>query len=1243
MYLIGEETKDEHAQASRFKRLKRGHKEDARNSHGLADIFDSDDEEAEADRRPDRRGAQDEFEGFIEEDEFSDEERARAQDDEEVARPTRRGISGYHISDASGLTESALDDLREAFGDGDDYYFALEKEEEEQEQDQEQEKHLDLKDVFEPSQLVEKMLTDEDNLIRHTDQPERFQLARKPYKDVVLTSDQVKDEAAWISKLMLPKKHLDPDLHGPFREAVGKVLEFMVTEDYEVPFIFQHRKDYLIHSEKRAVGRDENGEVDYEIDAQKLIVQSDLWDIFDLDLKYRAFVEKRNTLQKTYDNLVSMSYITSDAVFGSTLPLAETMEELQDIQDYLYFQYSAEIKDMNNTNVAATNGNGQHRRKAVTRTLFERVRGSKAYNLVRAFGISANDFAETAQDKGVRNYTEDPTEQPDDMADGMVDSDFATGSHAFRVARMMFTEELAMSPRMRRLMRDHYYVSGVIDCFRTESGLRKIDEQHPYYDFKYLRNQDIRQMAQQPELYLKMLKAEEEGLVEVKIRLLGVDVLRNKLHKQIESDNYSEVADAWNRERRAALDEAIEKLCRIIARSVKEHVKVECEKMIGDECRIEFGKRLDQAPLKPPGMKKGTTPRVLTLSNGTGTLGRDPIYWAYISDEGHVEHGAFMDLVVGDKDRDIQDGKDVEALLEVVRRRGPDAIGVSGFSPETRKLHQQLRTLAEKKDLRGPVYQDDYEQNISDVLNVVTVNDEVARLYQMSDRAKLDHPGLSPLTHYCIALGKFMQDPLKEYAALGRDLSSIVFVPEQQLIPHEKILKQLESVLVDFVNMIGVDLTEAITDTSTARLLPFIAGLGPRKAAHLLKVLGLMQRDINTREDLLGVNDTLSAMGPKVWNNCASFLYLPYDNTEPELEPLDSTRIHPEDYDIARKMAADALELDEEDIKAEQDENGVGAIVRKLFKDDAQDRVNDLILEQYAEQLETISRQKKRATLETIRAELNEPYEELRNLYIMTLGHDEIFTMFTGETKQSLHSDMIVPMSIKRITDDHIDGKLDCGIDVLVSESELTDDYTTSVKSLYSLHQTVRVKLLSIDRKQFSAIGSLRDEMLKRPIRRYNDRMRNEWDEQQEAADKKLLEEKTDAGGRAMRVIKHPLFRPFSSAQAEEYLGSQNRGDVVIRPSSKGNDHLAITWKVADGVFQHIDVLELDKENEFALGKTLKIAGRYSYSDLDELIVNHVRAMAKKVEEMMLHEKYRGDTKAGTGRSSSTQVPNLLY
>lgn len=1220
---------------SKFKRLKRGHKDrDRGTSQGIDDIFRSDDEEeAEYGRRG--RGIHDEMDDFIEEDVFSDEEIQREREDEEIARPARRGISGLGVTDAAGLDENALEDMRMAFGDGNEYLFALEMEEQEEEEHEDEEKHLDLKDVFEPSQLAEKMLTEEDNEIRLTDEPERHQLARKPYKHVLLTDEQLREEAAWISNLMLLKKRIEPDLREPFQRSVAKVLEFMVTEDWEVPFIFQHRKDYVIHAAKVPVSPDPaNPDApQYSIKAEKLLNMTDLWDIFDYDLKFRALIDKRNTIQKTYDNLHSMFNI-EDSVFEEMLPAAVTMEELQDVQDYIHFQYASQLKDMALTANGETNGNGEaaHRRKATTKTFFERVRNGKVYGLVRAFGITPDAFAQNALKEGRRQYTEDPSERPDEMADSLLDSDFSNASHALKAAKSMFAEELVMSPKMRKVIRQAYYMNGVVECFRTEKGLKRIDEQHPYYEFKYLRNQQLSDIARRPELYLRMLKAEEEGLVEVKVRFQNFDNFRQRLYSDIESDNQSEIADAWNRERREVLNMALTKLEKLMSRSVKENIRQECENHVAKECREAFSMRLDQAPYKPKGMVLGTVPRVLALSNGSGIVGREPIHWAWVEEDGRVlENGKFTDLSVGDKDRNINDGKDVEAFVELVERRKPDVIGISGFSPETRKLYKQLTDLVDKKDLRGAPYTDDRDEEVSDRLEVVIVNDEVARLYQHSERARHEHPGFAPLTHYCVALAHYLQSPMKEYASLGRDIVSIQFKPGQQLVSQDLILKQLETALVDMVNLVGVDINEAVTDTSTANLLPYVCGLGPRKAAHLLKIINLNGGVVNSRAELLGVNTQYPAMGVKVWNNCASFLYIDFENADPDADPLDNTRVHPEDYDIGRKMAADALELDEEDIKAETDENGPGAIVRKLFKEEAQDRVNDLILEEYAEQLEKNLNQRKRATLETIRAELQQPYEELRKQFVF-LSTDDIFTMFTGETPDTLAEGMVVPISIKRITDDHIDGKLDCGIDAFVPEMELTDRYDIPVRSLYTLHQTVQAKVLYLNRKNFTANVSLREDQVSRPYRKVIDRMRGEWDERQEQEDRESMQEKTQVGGRQMRVIKHPLFRPFNSAQAEEFLGSQGRGDVVIRPSSKGPDHLAVTWKVSDGIYQHIDVLELDKENEFSVGRTLKIGGKYTYSDLDELIVNHVQAMAKKVDEMMMHEKYQSGSKSDTGK-----------
>jgi transcription elongation factor SPT6 len=1149
-----------------------------------------------------------------------DEEKQRHQEEMEVARPRERGYVGG--AEATGLDKDALDDMEQIFGNGEDYDWALALEDEAEAREA-GDHNLELKDVFEPSQLSEKLLTDVDNEIRALDEPERFQLDRMPYKHLQISDEQFKEEARWITSLIWPKKSLHTDLQGPFTRAIGKVLEFFVVDEVEVPYVFQHRKDYLIHARRTRVRTENPDDHDYVVSAEKLLNQDDLWRVLELDLKFRALIDKRNVLEKTYDNL-KLAAGVEDKMIENMLPSAVTMEELQDIQDYMYFQYASEIKDL-----AATNGDIKEKRRPGNKSsIFDRVRKGSAYSLVKAFGITADQVAQNALREGRKQYTEDSSITPIELADSLASAgEFSTGEQVLDAARQMFAEELFLNPRMRKHFRMNYYMMGVVSCKRTEKGLRKIDEQHQYYELKYLKNQTFSDIANKPEMFLKMLKAEEEGLLEVRVSLQNEREFRKQLFAEFASDNFSELADAWNDERQKILDLAFNKLERVITKGVKESMRTECQDSILKLCREEYSKKLDQAPYKPQGMILGTVPRVLALSNGGGDPNRDPVCWAWVEEDGRVlEHGKFDNLPRDEKSR--------EAFVELVQRRKPDVLGISGFSVETHKLITIIRDLVKEKKLTGAEFEDpDTGDDTSEALEVVVVNDEVARLYKDSQRAIVDHPTFAPLTRYCVALAKYLQNPMKEYAALGKDITSLSFHPCQQLLPEDKLRKQLETAMVDMVNLCGVDINEAISDAYTAALLPYVCGLGPRKATAVIKAINLNGGSVTSRDELVGDldNGKHPVCGTRVWNNCASFLSIEYDSSTTTSDYLDNTRVHPEDYELGRKMAADALELDEEDVKAEVDENGAGAIVRKLIRDEEQEKVNDLILEEYADQLERNYNQRKRATLETIRAELQQPYEELRRNFT-TLSRDEIFTMLTGETRDSLCEGMIVSVNIRVSKEDFVIAKLDSGIEGRV---ERQDEDNMPFNRLFSQGQTAQAKLLELDRENFTAKLSLRDSMLRHPYRRRIDHDAGSWDALQEHKDKEELREKDKATGRTQRVVKHPLFKPFNSTQAEEYLGSQAQGDAVIRPSSKGNDHLAVTWKVADGVYQHIDVLELQKDNEFSVGKQLRIWGKYNYSDLDELIVDHVKAMARKVDEMMQHEKYQKGSKTDTGAPSS--------
>lgn len=181
----------------------------------------------------------------------------------------------------------------------------------------------------------------------------------------------------------------------------------------------------------------------------------------------------------------------------------------------------------------------------------------------------------------------------------------------------------------------------------------------------------------------------------------------------------------------------------------------------------------------------------------------------------------------------LKDDMDRANLVRLIKDGNPDVIGLAGYSVATHKLKEELESIIADEQLSVSNDEGTF------ALEVVYVPDDVARLYQNSPRSREEHPGLPPLGRYCFALASYMQDPLLEYAALGKDIVSLKFDPAQHLVPQDKLKRQLESAMVDIVNVVGVHLNEATKDARVASLLPFVAGLGPRKASSLLKIINI--------------------------------------------------------------------------------------------------------------------------------------------------------------------------------------------------------------------------------------------------------------------------------------------------------------------------------------------------------------------------------------------------------------------
>lgn len=327
-------------------------------------------------------------------------------------------------------------------------------------------------------------------------------------------------------------------------------------------------------------------------------------------------------------------------------------------------------------------------------------------------------------------------------------------------------------------------------------------------------------------------------------------------------------------------------------------------------------------------------------------------------------------------------------------------------------------------------------------------------------------------------------------------------------------------------------------------------------------------------------------MTTKIFLNASGFLrviqdrdpksgkYRPDDENAPD--PLDDTRIHPEDYELARKMATDALELDEEDIHDEHPSQVVTAI---MSDKDKHKKLHELNLDEFAISLYEANHDQKRHILNVIREELLEPFSEQRAKFRLPTNW-EVLTMLTGETVKTLDVGFIVSAQVFRIQKDAVSVRLDSGIEGVIGSQYLTDTggkpYDV-VKKGQTITGVVVEMRFQLDVDEFGVTMSCRPGDLAGGDHEFRHAQSDKfWDEARYKKDQDILARKKRAEtDRTRRVIKHPNFHNFNTAQAEAYLEKQQRGDVVIRPSSKGINHLAVTWKVDEKLYQHIGLFFL--------------------------------------------------------------------
>ncbi|WP_299987549.1 Tex family protein [uncultured Ruegeria sp.] len=169
----------------------------------------------------------------------------------------------------------------------------------------------------------------------------------------------------------------------------------------------------------------------------------------------------------------------------------------------------------------------------------------------------------------------------------------------------------------------------------------------------------------------------------------------------------------------------------------------------------------------------------------------------------------------------------------------------------------------------------------------VVVSEAGASVYSASELAAREFPDLDVSLRGAVSIARRLQDPLAELVKI--EPKSIGVGQYQHDVDQHRLSQSLESVIEDVVNAVGVDL-----NTASAPLLSHVSGLGPGLAEAIVT-----HRDINgafaSRSDLLKV----ARLGPRAFEQCAGFL-----RVRDGAEPLDVSSVHPEAYEVARRVVA---------------------------------------------------------------------------------------------------------------------------------------------------------------------------------------------------------------------------------------------------------------------------------------------------------------------------------------------------
>ncbi|WP_099465670.1 Tex family protein [Parabacteroides provencensis] len=304
-----------------------------------------------------------------------------------------------------------------------------------------------------------------------------------------------------------------------------------------------------------------------------------------------------------------------------------------------------------------------------------------------------------------------------------------------------------------------------------------------------------------------------------------------------------------------------------------------------------------------------------------------------------------------------------------------------------------------------------YERKVQ----VFVVSENGASIYSASKTAREEFPEYDVTVRGAVSIGRRLMDPLAELVKI--DPKSIGVGQYQHDVEQSALKKSLDQTVESCVNLVGVNV-----NTASKHLLTYVSGLGPTLAQNIVNYRA-EHGPFTSRKELLKV----PRMGDKAFEQSAGFLRI-----QGGRNPLDNSAVHPESYPIVEQMAKD-LQCSVAEL-----------ISNKEIK-------NKLKLDKY------VSDKVGMPTLLDIMEELDKPGRDPRQTIQVFAFDPDVKTI------EDLKEGQILPGIVTNITN------FGCFVDIGIKEnglvhiSELADRYVSDPTQIVSIHQHVKVKVLSVD------------------------------------------------------------------------------------------------------------------------------------------------------------------------------------